>query len=89
MNLVLFQGECVNKNNVHTNWIFTCIVGFGRSVRRRKSTTSNQHLYCIEMRLRLIHKFFVWSVGQVDVNVFGNNVECKIGKISAQDMAEL
>lgn len=57
MNLVLFQGECGNKNIVCTNWIFTCIVWFGRSERRIRKRQKNT----TEMRLQSIHKFFVWS----------------------------
>lgn len=84
MNLVLFQGECGNKNIVCTNWIFTCIVWFGRSERRIRKRQKKTPQRCVCSRY--INSLF----GQVDAIVFGNVVEYKkIGKISAQDIAEL
>lgn len=71
LNLVLFQGECCNKNNVCKNWISTCIV-----VGREKTKNS----VCDAFAVGYINSLF----GQVDARVhlrnYGTKGKKKIGK---------
>lgn len=55
MNLILFQGECCNKNSVCTNWILRCILNARMHKMKEEKNRNN-----IMMHLQTIHKFFVW-----------------------------